>query len=301
MNPPIYQTNFEHIPVTKRGKVRDLYDLGENLLIVASDRISCFDVVLPTPIPQKGMVLTQISLFWFEFTKNIIENHLISNEVNDLPDRFASYREMLSDRIMIVKKVEPLAIECVIRGYLAGSGFKEYKKNQSICGIPLPPGLRESDKLPQAIFTPSTKATSGHDENISHTQAAQIVGKEIFEKVKKTSLTLYTEAARYAQSKGIIIADTKFEFGLADGKLILIDEILTPDSSRFWPKDEYQPGRSQVSFDKQFVRDYLETMNWDKNPPAPALPAHIVQKTQEKYRQGYALLTGHQLGAEKSF
>ncbi len=286
----LYHTEFEQIPLLRRGKVRDLYDLGDHLLIVASDRISCFDVVLPTPIPGKGVVLTRISLFWFDFLKDIIENHLVSSNVNDLPAEYLPYQEILADRIMIVKKVQPLPIECVVRGYLAGSGFKEYKKTRSICGIKLPSGFKEADKLPEAIFTPSTKATSGHDENISQTHAAGIVGDEILNAVKEISLKLYTAATRYTESKGIIIADTKFEFGLVDNRIILIDEILTPDSSRFWPKDTYEPGRTQMSFDKQFVRDYLEDIKWDKSPPAPELPQDVVVKTTQKYARALSLI-----------
>jgi phosphoribosylaminoimidazole-succinocarboxamide synthase len=291
----IYQTDFKGIQVFKRGKVRDVYDLDDRLLIVSTDRISCFDVVLPTPIPCKGKVLTQLSFFWFEFTKDIIDNHCLGVDFSTLPSALKEQETILKDRSMLVKKATPVAIECVIRGYLAGSGFKEYKKSQSICGISLPGGLKEADKLPEPIFTPSTKAVSGHDENITEQQAKEIVGEEVFVKIKEISTDIYMKASSYAETKGIIIADTKFEFGFYNDKLILIDEVLTPDSSRFWPKEQYSPGKSQMSFDKQFVRDYLETLDWNKTPPAPVLPEEIVEKTKEKYLQALYLLTGKTL------
>jgi phosphoribosylaminoimidazole-succinocarboxamide synthase len=291
----IYQTELKGVPLFKRGKVRDIYDLGDKILIVSTDRISCFDVVLPTPIPCKGRVLTQLSLFWFEFTKDVIGNHCIGVDFNSLPGALQKQEAILKDRFMIVKKAVPLEIECVVRGYLAGSGFKEYKKSQSICGISLPAGLREAEKLPQPIFTPSTKAVSGHDENITEQQAKRIVGEEVFLKIKEISRAIYSKASSYAETKGIIIADTKFEFGLYNDTLILIDEVLTPDSSRFWPKAQYSPGTSQMSFDKQFVRDYLESIEWNKTPPAPVLPGEIVEKTKEKYLHALYLLTGKTL------
>lgn len=294
-NNPILSTDFNDLKLFKRGKVRDVYDLGTELLIVSSDRISCFDVVLPTPIPYKGIVLSQISKFWFDFTKGTIDNHLITSNVDDLPLTLKKYKEILIGRSMLVKKTEPLAIECVVRGYLAGSGWKEYLENSSVCGHKLPAGLKESQELPEPIFTPSTKADVGHDMNIDEDEARKITGANIFEEVKNASLMIYKKASEYARQKGIIIADTKFEFGLIKGKLILIDEVLTPDSSRFWPQDSYRVGCSQVSFDKQFVRDYLETLDWDKTPPGPALPKDIVEKTTEKYLEAYKRLTGRPL------
>lgn len=288
----LLETNFQDLKLLKRGKVRDVYDLGDRLLIVSTDRISCFDVVLPTPIPHKGIVLNQISKFWFDFTKDVIGNHLITAEVNEFPQSLEKYKDVLIKRSMLVKKTKPLEVECIVRGYLSGSGWKEYQQRQSICGIKLTKGLRESQKLPQAIFTPSTKAERGHDVNISEEECAHIVGKKIFDEIKTKSIFLYIKASRYALSRGIIIADTKFEFGLIDDKIILIDEALTPDSSRFWPQDTYAPGRSQVSFDKQFVRDYLESIGWDKFPPAPELPKGIINKTTEKYLEAYERLTG---------
>ncbi|MCK4809360.1 MAG: phosphoribosylaminoimidazolesuccinocarboxamide synthase [Candidatus Omnitrophica bacterium] len=288
----VFSTQFEQAKFFKRGKVRDIYDLGDKYLIVATDRISCFDVILPTPIPAKGKVLTSLSLFWFNFTKELIEDHIISGDLKDLPEYLLEYEAVLNGRFVLVKKAEPLPLECVVRGYLAGSGFKEYKKNQSICGIKLPAGLLEADRLNEPIFTPSTKADSGHDENITEEKAKEIVGKDIFYRIKEKSIEIYRKASFYAESKGIIIADTKFEFGLLNDKIILIDEILTPDSSRFWPKEGYEPGKPQLSFDKQFVRDYLESIDWDKTPPAPALPGDIVEKTKEKYLKALYLLAG---------
>ncbi|MDW8310128.1 MAG: phosphoribosylaminoimidazolesuccinocarboxamide synthase [Verrucomicrobiales bacterium] len=276
----------------RSGKVRELFDLGDRLLIVATDRISAFDVVMPNGIPRKGEVLTQISFFWFDRFASLVPNHLLAGANDPLPPNLQPFAAQLARRSMIVKKAKPLAIECVVRGYLAGSGWKEYKRSQTVCGIKLPPGLLESSELPEPIFTPATKAVTGHDENISFEGAAQIVGAELAERVRDLSLRIYTEARAYARQRGIIIADTKFEFGLSDGQLILIDEVLTPDSSRFWPADQYAPGRSQPSFDKQFVRDYLETLDWDKTPPGPVLPPEVVAKTSAKYLEAYERLTG---------
>ncbi|MCX8090045.1 MAG: phosphoribosylaminoimidazolesuccinocarboxamide synthase [Verrucomicrobiae bacterium] len=276
----------------RSGKVRELFDLGDRLLIVATDRISAFDVVMPNGIPRKGEVLTQISFFWFDRFASLVPNHLLAGANDPLPPNLQLFAAQLARRSMIVKKAKPLAIECVVRGYLAGSGWKEYKRSQTVCGIKLPPGLLESSELPEPIFTPATKAVTGHDENISFEGAAQIVGAELAERVRDLSLRIYTEARAYARQRGIIIADTKFEFGLSDGQLILIDEVLTPDSSRFWPADQYAPGRSQPSFDKQFVRDYLETLDWDKTPPGPVLPPEVVAKTSAKYLEAYERLTG---------
>jgi phosphoribosylaminoimidazole-succinocarboxamide synthase len=295
MEDVLYRTDIVEAKLFKRGKVRDIYDLEDKLLIVATDRISCFDVVLPTPIPYKGKVLTQLSLFWFKFTKDIIKSHLISASLSDLPSEFIKYKDILKDRFMLVRKVKPLPVECVVRGYLAGSAFKEYRKNGRVCGIKLPPKLKEADKLEEILFTPATKAESGHDENITEEKARMIVGEDIFDKIKEKSIEIYKKASRYAESRGIIIADTKFEFGLLDDELIIIDEILTPDSSRFWPQLEYKPGKSQVSFDKQYVRDYLESIGWNKTPPAPALPHDIVEKTKEKYLGALFLLAGIRL------
>jgi len=279
----------------KSGKVREIYDLGDSLLFVASDRISAFDCVMPNGIPRKGEVLTQISYFWFAQMESFQANHLISHAGEPLPQALQPFAAQLNGRSMIVKKSQPLAIECVVRGYLAGSGWKEYQKTQTVCGIKLPPGLQESSELPEPIFTPATKAETGHDENISFEQAAQITGPAIAEQARDASLRIYKHARDYARQRGIIIADTKFEFGMFEGKLILIDEVLTPDSSRFWPADQYAPGRGQPSYDKQFVRDYLETLDWDKTPPAPPLPADVVAKTQAKYLEAYERLTGKPL------
>jgi phosphoribosylaminoimidazole-succinocarboxamide synthase len=284
----VMQTDFDGVTSPKRGKVRDIYDLGDKLLIVVTDRISAFDVIMAEGIPGKGAVLNQISKYWFDKTKDIIPNHLITTEVDNYPDEFHKYREVLSGRSMLVKKTSPLPVECVVRGYVAGSGWKEYKDSQSICGIPLSPGILESGRLEKPIFTPSTKAELGdHDENITYEQTVDLVGRELAEKLRDTSIALYSKARDIADKKGIIIADTKFEFGIDQdtGELILIDEALTPDSSRFWPKDEYEPGRSQKSFDKQFVRDYLSSISWDKNPPPPPLPPIVISGTSEKYRE----------------
>ncbi len=283
-------TSFTDIEFFKRGKVRDVYDLGNKLLIISTDRISCFDVVLPTCIPHKGEVLTQLSLFWFDFTKDIVPNHLITADVDKYPEELLKYRNELEGRSMLVKKAKSLPVECIVRGYLSGSGWKEYQKDHSICGIKLPAGLKESSKLPEPIFTPSTKEDTGHDINVSQEYVAEELGSEITEKLKNLSLALYKKASSYAESRGVIIADTKFEFGFEHDKIIVIDEVLTPDSSRFWPMDTYEPGGSQMSFDKQFVRDYLETLDWDKTPPGPELPAEIVKRTSQKYLKMVELL-----------
>ncbi len=285
-------TDFKELKLFRRGKVRDVYDLDDKLLIISTDRISCFDVVLPTGIPHKGAVLTALSCFWFDLAKDICKTHFISSDVRCYPQSAAPYRKIIKGRSMLVRKSKPLHVECIVRGYLSGSGWKEYKEKQSVCGIKLPVGLRESDKLPQIIFTPSTKADVGHDENVTQEFIEGQIGKDIAVKIKNISINLYKKASEYAQKRGIIIADTKFEFGVIDNEIILIDEVLTPDSSRFWPLDEYEPGKSQPSFDKQFVRDYLETLDWDKTYPGPELPEEIVSKTREKYEQALAILTG---------
>jgi len=287
------QTNFPGLAPSARGKVRDIFDLGDKLLIVATDRLSAFDVVMPTPIPDKGRVLTQLSLFWFGLLKEVIPNHVLSSD--NFPAQFDSYRDQLAGRSMLVRKTHPLPIECVVRGYLSGSGWKEYAATGKVCGIPLPPGLLESDKLPEPIFTPATKATSGHDENISFEQAAARIGQPLAKRVRDVSLEIYRLAAAYAFPRSVILADTKFEFGLLQDQLIWIDEALTPDSSRFWPAADYQPGGPQPSFDKQFVRDYLERIRWPKTPPGPELPPDVVAATRAKYREAYRLLTGHDL------
>jgi phosphoribosylaminoimidazole-succinocarboxamide synthase len=295
LNEPLLQLDLPGVRKLKSGKVREVFDLGDRLLFVATDRISAFDCIMPNGIPRKGEVLTQISYFWFAQTAGFQPNHLLSSADDALPPALQPFAPQLARRCMIVKKAQPLAIECIVRGYLAGSGWKEYREKQTVCGIKLPPGLIESSELPEPIFTPATKAESGHDENISFAEAAKIVGGEIAEQARAASLKLYEFARAYARERGIIIADTKFEFGLFEGKLLLIDEVLTPDSSRFWPADQYHAGRSQPSFDKQFVRDYLETLAWDKNPPAPALPPEVVAKTSAKYLDAYARLTGKNL------
>jgi phosphoribosylaminoimidazole-succinocarboxamide synthase len=294
-NQPLLQLDLPGVRKLKSGKVREVFDLNDRLLFVATDRISAFDCIMPNGIPRKGEVLTQISYFWFAQMEAFQPNHLLSRGDDPLPATLQPYAAQLARRSMIVKKAQPLAIECVVRGYLAGSGWKEYREHQTVCGIKLPPGLVESSELSAPIFTPATKAESGHDENIPFAQAAQIVGADVAEQVRAASLKLYRFARDYARRRGIIIADTKFEFGLLDGKLMLIDEVLTPDSSRFWPADQYQPGKAQPSFDKQFVRDYLETLDWDKTPPAPALPPEVVARTQAKYLDAYERLTGTKL------
>jgi phosphoribosylaminoimidazole-succinocarboxamide synthase len=297
----ISTTEFKTLKLKGRGKVRDIYDLGDRLLIVATDRISAFDVVMPNPIPDKGRVLTQLSKFWFNLTKEIVPNHLISAEVKDYPEECRPYQEMLRDRSMFVVKTDVLPIECVVRGYLSGSGWEEYKKTGEVCSIALPKGLVESSKLEEPIFTPATKAEMGlHDENITFEKVEKIVGKDLAKRLKSLSLAVYKKARDFAEGRGIIIADTKMEFGIKNGKLLLIDELLTPDSSRFWPKDDYRPGGSQKSFDKQFLRDYLLSIKWDKNPPAPQLPEEIVQKTREKYLEAYEKLVGRRLASTLS-
>jgi phosphoribosylaminoimidazole-succinocarboxamide synthase len=289
----IRETNFAGIAPIARGKVRDIYDLGDKLLIVATDRLSAFDVVMPTPIPDKGRILTQLSLFWFDLLKHIVANHVLS--ATHFPPPFDAYKEDLAGRSMVVKKAKPLPIECVVRGYLSGSGWKDYLATGKICGVALRPGLRESDKLPEPIFTPATKAASGHDENISFERAVEIVGKDTGGRVRDIALEIYRQASAYAAPRGIVLADTKFEFGMLGGELIWIDEALTPDSSRFWPAAEYAPGGAQPSFDKQFVRDYLERIHWPKSPPGPELPPDVVAATRAKYREAYRILVGHEL------
>ena len=279
----------------KKGKVRDVYDLDDKLLVISTDRISCFDVILPTCIPNKGAILTQLSVFWFEFTEDIIPNHLIATNVDDFSEELKKYEDVLKGRSMLVKKAEPFPFECVVRGYLSGSGWKEYAENQTVCGIKLPKGLKESEKLAEPIFTPATKAEEGHDMNVSQEYMEKEIGKDITEQLKEISIALYNKAARFAEGCGIIIADTKFEFGKIGDNIILIDEVLTPDSSRFWPKNRYEPGKDQPSFDKQFVRDYLETLDWDKTPPAPELPKEIIDKTTDKYLQALKMITGRDL------
>src|SRR5256885_3005963 len=291
LHEPLLQIDLPGIPKIKSGKVREMFDLGDRLLLVATDRISAFDCVMPNGIPRKGEVLTQLSFFWFERFASITANHLLGSASDPLPPKLQPFSAKLGRRSMIVKKAKPLAIECVVRGYLAGSGWQEYRKQQTVCGIKLPADLRESAELSEPIFTPATKAETGHDQNISFDEAGAIVGRELAEQARKTSLQLYRDAREYARQRGIIIADTKFEFGLFENELILIDEVLTPDSSRFWPADQYQAGRSQPSFDKQFVRDYLETLDWNKTPPAPQLPPEVVAQTRDKYIEAYERLT----------
>lgn len=292
MEQAVIETNLDALNLMKRGKVRDIYDLGEFLLMVATDRISAFDVVMPNPIPDKGKILTQISLFWFEIMKPVLPNHVITANVDNYPEICRPYTEILRDRSMLVKKATPLPIECIVRGYISGSGWKDYQISGSVCGIKLPEGLKESDKLPEPVFTPSTKAESGlHDINIDFEKTVEKIGKPLAEKVRTISLEIYNKGADLAYKKGIIIADTKFEFGLLDGNLILIDEVLTPDSSRFWPQPSYQPGGAQKSFDKQYLRDYLLSINWNKKPPAPSLPQYVIANTRNKYREAYHQLT----------
>jgi phosphoribosylaminoimidazole-succinocarboxamide synthase len=294
----VRETNFDGISPAARGKVRDIYDLGDQLLIVASDRLSAFDVVLPTGIPDKGRVLTQLSLFWFDLLRDVIPNHVLS--ATEFSHEFAAYREELTGRSMVVRKTRPLPIECVVRGYVSGSGWKDYRASGNICGIALPSGLQESDRLPEPIFTPATKAVTGHDENISFEQAATLIGRELAEQARDLSIEIYRRAAAYAEPRGILLADTKFEFGLLKNssgvdELIWIDEALTPDSSRFWPAAQYKPGGPQPSFDKQFVRDYLERIRWPKTPPGPELPDEVVAATRAKYREAFRILVGHEL------
>lgn len=299
MEDVLLTTDFKDIKPYKRGKVRDVYDLGDKLLVISTDRISCFDVVLPCGIPHKGRVLTSISCFWFDFIKDIIKTHFVTADINEYPAELQKYKDQLAGRSMLVEKAKLIPVECVVRGYLSGSGWKEYKRAQSICGIKLPAGLLESDKLPEIIFTPTTKEDVGHDQNVDQGYVENLVGKETADALKELSIAIYKKASEYALSRGIIIADTKFEFGMFKDKIILIDEILTPDSSRFWPLAEYERGKSQPSFDKQFVRDYLEGLTWDKTPPAPQLPAEIIAKTTQKYLEAYKRITGKELPTKK--
>jgi phosphoribosylaminoimidazole-succinocarboxamide synthase len=294
--PVVLQTQCPGLTLARRGKVRDVYDLGEHLLIVATDRISAFDYVLGSGIPDKGRILTQLSAFWFGQVADLVPHHLISTEVADFPASTRPYHDTLRGRSMLVRKTEPLQVECVARGYISGSGWKDYKATGAVCGIRLPAGLKESDRLPHTVFTPATKAESGHDENISEAQAGDIVGRARIAQLKDLTLAIYERGVKHAATKGIIIADTKFEFGVDGNELVLIDEILTPDSSRFWPKETYEPGRAQASYDKQFVRDYLEDIKWNKQPPVPSLPDDVVMKTRAKYLEAFKLLTGRELG-----
>jgi len=295
LNEPLLQLDLPGVDKMKSGKVREIFDLGDRLLIVATDRISAFDCVMPNGIPRKGEVLTQLSYFWFDLLAALVPNHLAARATDPLPPELQKFSGVLARRSMVVKKAKPLAIECVVRGYLTGSGWKDYQKTGCVCGIKLPTGLPESCRLPAPVFTPATKAESGHDENISFEEACRIAGADVMEKARDLTLKVYCFAADFALKRGIIIADTKLEFGLHQGNLILIDEVLTPDSSRFWPADQYEPGRGQPSFDKQFVRDYLETLSWNKQPPAPALPPAVVARTTEKYLEACQRLTGHAL------
>jgi len=290
--PPLLETRLKDLKVFKRGKVRDVYDVGEHLLIVATDRLSAFDVVLPTGIPGKGAVLTQLSLFWFELLKGVMPNHVVSADVDGYPEALRRHRDQLEGRSMLVEKTEVLPVECVVRGYITGSGWKDYRATGAVCGLPLPAGLRESDRLEPPIFTPATKAETGHDENISFETMAQTVGTARAEEARERSLEIYARARAHAEARGIILADTKFEFGVRDGRLVWIDEALTPDSSRFWPRDSWAPGRGQPSFDKQYVRDYLETLAWNKQPPGPELPPDVVLRTTEKYVEAFERLRG---------
>ena len=297
MKTPVNETDFQDLNLIKRGKVRDIYDLGDNLLMVATDRISAFDVIMPDPIPDKGIILTQISLYWFEIMKPIIENHVVSADVNEYPSVCQPYAETLRERSMLVKKTTPLPIECVVRGYISGSGWKSYQESGSVCGISLAPGLQESDKLPAPIFTPSTKEELGaHDINIDFEETVNRIGIDHASKVRDLSLAIYKKGAAIAKEKQIIIADTKFEFGLVGDDIILIDEVLTPDSSRFWPKETYQPGGAQQSFDKQYVRDHLIAINYNRQPPGPVLPADIISNTRKKYLEALTQLTGNSHG-----
>jgi len=293
MKTNVIKTDFPKLKLLKRGKVRDIYDIGDTLLIVTTDRISAFDVVMPDPIPDKGKILTEISLFWFDVMKPLIENHVISNNTDDYPEECKEYAEILEGRSMLVKKAKPLPIECVVRGYISGSGWKSYQESGDICGIKLPDGLTESEKLTEAIFTPSTKEEVGtHDVNIDFNEAVNLIGKDIAEKVRALSLQIYKKGEELADEKGIIIADTKFEFGLIEKNIILIDEVLTPDSSRFWPKKTFHAGGTQQSYDKQYLRDYLISINWDKKPPAPPLPEEVIKNTRKKYIEALNKLTG---------
>jgi phosphoribosylaminoimidazole-succinocarboxamide synthase len=295
----IVSCDIPGIPKLRSGKVREIFDLGDRLLFVATDRISAFDCIMPDPIPGKGAILTGLSAFWFR-RLDFVENHVVATRFEDFPESLHPLREQLEGRSMIVKKAQPLPVECIARGFLAGSGWKEYAANGTICGQPVPPGFRLSEALPQTLFTPSTKAESGHDENITWDQCRLILGDAVAEQVRSLSIRIYEAGRDYAREKGIIVADTKFEFGMFDGRVILIDEVLTPDSSRFWPADRYQPGSNPPSFDKQFLRDYLEMLDWDKTPPAPKLPQEVIQQTARKYREAYELLTGESFPFENS-
>jgi phosphoribosylaminoimidazole-succinocarboxamide synthase len=288
----LLETHLPGLELYARGKVRDIYRVDGRLLIVATDRISAFDYILGSGIPRKGEILTQLSLFWLEFLKDVVPTHLVTADVDQYPEPLHAYRDQLERRSMLVRRARMLEVECVARGYLSGSGWKDYKATGAICGIPLPPGLEESAELPEPIFTPATKAHTGHDINITFEEAAALIGRQVAERVRELTLEIYRRAATYARRRGIIIADTKFEFGFADGELILADEVLTPDSSRFWPADSYRPGGPQPSFDKQYVRDYLESIRWNKQPPAPSLPDEVVRNTSAKYLEAYRLLTG---------
>jgi phosphoribosylaminoimidazole-succinocarboxamide synthase len=289
------QTDLPGVPLRARGKVRDIYEVGDHLLLVTTDRISAFDYILPTGIPRKGEVLNRISLFWFDFLRDTVENHLVTADVDQYPAELLPFADQLRGRSVLVRKAEMIQIECVARGYLSGSGWKEYQSTGAVCGIALPPGLVESSRLPEPIFTPATKADTGHDINISFEQAASVIGDELASRLRDLTLGIYSKAAAYAETRGIIIADTKFEFGFIDGRLVLADEVLTPDSSRFWPKDQYKPGGQQPSYDKQFVRDHLEAIHWNKQPPAPVLPEDVARRTSEKYQEAFRLLTGQSL------
>ena len=290
---PLLETRLNGLAPQRHGKVRDIFDLGDSLLLVATDRISAFDYVLGSGIPDKGKVLTHLSAFWFARTQNIVPNHLVSMDVKAYPNGLDQHGEILSGRSMLVRKTSPVPVECVARGYLSGSGWKEYKTSGSVCGVPLPPGLRESDRLPTPIFTPATKEESGHDINISEAEAGRLVGTDLIRRLRELTLALYEHGAAHAESRGIILADTKFEFGLMpNGDIILIDEVMTPDSSRYWPRDQYTPGGAQPSFDKQYVRDYLEDIRWNKQPPVPSLPESVVLQTREKYLEAYRRITG---------
>lgn len=291
----IMETELQNVKLFRRGKVRDIYDLGDQLLFVATDRLSAFDYVLPNGIPYKGKVLTGLSSFWFNYTRSIVDNHLISTDITDLPSNLNQYAELLAGRFMLVRKAERIDIECVVRGYLAGSAWREYQSSGQVCGVKLPAGLRESEKLPEIIFTPATKADSGHDENITISQMENLIGKDLVKQLIEYSTAIFASASEKAESQGLILSDTKFEFGLLDGNLIAIDEMLTPDSSRFWPMDDYEPGRPQKSFDKQYVRDYLESIGWNKQPPVPQLPEEVISKTSEKYLKAYRRIVGEDL------
>ena len=291
----IFETDFPDLKLHARGKVRDIYDAGEFLVIVATDRLSAFDYILPTPIPDKGRVLTQTTLFWLDLLRDVVPNHFVSANPAEYPPEFRRYAEQLEGRSMLVRRARMIDVECVARGYISGSGWKDYKREGAICGIPMPAGLRESDRLPEPVFTPASKAQSGHDENISFDNVSERIGRDLAERLRSLTLELYGRAAAYAQDRGIIIADTKFEFGFIGDVLVLADEVLTPDSSRFWPRETYAPGGPQPSYDKQFVRDYLESIRWNKQPPAPTLPAEVAAKTSEKYREAYRALTGRNL------